>query len=219
MTETCATVTMETLDANAIGSVGIPLANCNIKIIDPDSGNELPYNSPGEVCVSTPGLMKGYYDNQQATNDVIEIVNGEKWLHTGDVGIISDDGLLIITGRIKRIITRREGNVYHKVFPVLIESKLAKINGVKEIAIVGRPDDKAGSVPVAYVVPNYKGNFDELKKELVSFCFAELDKYEYPVDFICVEEIPRTMLGKVNYLFLEELAREGHHKENNSGIQ
>lgn len=105
--------------------------------------------------------MQGYYQNQKATDEVIEIVDGERWLHTGDLGYISEDGLLTITGRIKRIIVCKEGIVYHKVFPLLLEDQLSKLPGVKEISIVGKPDDAVGNVLVAFVVAEKK---DRAKK-------------------------------------------------------
>ncbi len=206
LTETSATVTMETIGANAPCSVGIPFALCNMKIIDTDTGKELPYNTTGEVCLSSPGIMQGYYKNPQATDEVIEIIDGERWLHTGDIGIISEDGLLTLTGRIKRIITCREDNIYHKVFPLLIEDRLAKIDGVHEISIVGRPDEVAGNVPVAFVVVDDQESYSEVEKRLRDYCMVNLQSYERPADYVCMKALPRTLIGKVDYRKLEDFA-------------
>lgn len=208
LTETAATVTMETLQANKIGSVGIPLALCNMKIIDPETGKELTYNTPGEICLSSPGIMMEYYNNREATEDLIEVIAGEKWLHTGDIGIITEDGMLTITGRIKRIIVCKEGVIYHKVFPQLIEDKLTIIDGVLEICIVGQPNEEAGNIPVAFVVPNDKENFNQVKKALIEYCSANLEKYESPTHYYYMTKLPRTLIGKVDYLVLEKLAEE-----------
>ena len=210
LTETSATVTMETLDANHIGSVGIPFAFCNMKIIDPDTGEELPYDTSGEICLSTPGLMQGYYGNPQATDDAIETVNGERWLHTGDIGIISKDGLLTITGRIKRIIICKEGMVYHKVFPLLLEDQLAKISGVQEICIVGRLDETVGNVLIAYIVPDMPIHFEQIKKQIAAYCLSKLKSYETPVEYRYIKELPRTLIGKVDYRKLERMAADEH---------
>ena len=206
LTETSATVTMETIYAHKAGSVGIPLANCNIKIVDPESHEELMYDKIGEVYVSTPGMMLGYYQDQQATDEVIEIINGEKWLHTGDIGTISKDGLLTITGRIKRIIVCKEGFVYHKVFPLLIEDQLSKLPGVKEISIVGRTDDKVGNLLVAFIVTEDKESKEKVIDAVKDYCSSNLESYARPVEYIVVDSLPRTLIGKVDYRALEERA-------------
>lgn len=203
LTETAGGVTTETIDAHKIGSVGIPLALCNMKIVDTDSGEELTYNTPGEICLSSPGVMKGYFQNQQATDDIIEVIDGVKWLHTGDIGFISEDGLLTITGRIKRIIVCKEGIIYHKVFPLLIEDQLARIPGVQEISIVGRPDEGTSNVLVAYVVPETKDTFEQVVNLLKAYCDDHLQSYARPVDYVYMKELPHTMIGKVDYRTLE----------------
>ena len=208
LTETTATVTMETIDANALCSVGIPFALCNMKVVDTDSGEELPYNTQGEICLSSPGIMQEYYQNQLATDEVIEVIDGEKWLHTGDIGYISEDGLLFITGRIKRIITCREGLIYYKVFPLLLENQLVKIPGVHEICIVGRPDEAAANVLVAYVVPTEKEQYSNIECAIREYCSSNFQTYECPVAFMYMDALPRTLLGKVDYRKLEEMAKE-----------
>ena len=207
LTETTATVTMETIEAHKTGSVGIPFALCNMKVINTETGEELTYNTPGEVCLSSPGIMQGYYQNQQATDEVIETVDGVRWLHTGDIGVISEDGLLTITGRIKRIIVCKEGIIYHKVFPQLIEDQLAKIPGVKEISIVGKSDVVAGNVLIAYVVSEKRENFNQLSKALKSYCENNLQPFERPIDYIHKQELPRTLIGKVDFRALEKEAK------------
>ena len=97
-----------------------------------DSGEELPYNNEGEIYISSPGLMREYYKNPAATAEVIVEQDGVRWLRTGDVGSISQEGLLTITGRIKRMIVCFENDIYHKVFPKLLEEKLETVGGVSE---------------------------------------------------------------------------------------
>lgn len=207
LTETTAGVTAETMAVHKTGSAGTPFALCSMKIVDPETGVELTYNTPGEICLSTPGIMQGYYKDQQATDEVIEIVDGERWLHTGDIGFISEDGLLTITGRIKRIIVRKEGIVYHKIFPLLIEGQLAKIPGVQDISIIGRPNEVSGNDLVAYVVPEESAAFEPIERLLRDYCSAELQSFECPSSFICMEALPRTLIGKVDYRALEDMAK------------
>lgn len=89
---------------------------------------------------------------------------------------------------------------------MVLEEKLAKISGVLEISIVGKPDKNAGNVTVAYVVTDNRKIFETVKRELIAYCDNNLEKYERPVDFIYVSELPRTMIGKIDYRELEELA-------------
>ena len=206
LTETSASVIAERVNAHKIGSVGIPLALCNMKIVDQDTNEELTYGKSGEVCLSSFGIMHEYYQNQEATDDVIETVDGERWLHTGDIGFISEDGLLTITGRIKRIVVCKEGVLYHKVFPLLVEEKLAMVNGVREISVVGKPDAELGNVLVAYVVIDDNNDFEHVKNGIKAYCSANMESYETPVDYVLMTELPRTMIGKVDYRKLEELA-------------
>ena len=206
LTETSASVIAERVNAHKIGSVGIPLALCNMKIVDQDTNEELTYGKSGEVCLSSFGIMHEYYQNQEATDDVIETVDGERWLHTGDIGFISEDGLLTITGRIKRIVVCKEGVLYHKVFPLLVEEKLATVNGVREISVVGKPDAELGNVLVAYVVIDDNNDFEQVKNGIKAYCSANMESYETPVDYVLMTELPRTMIGKVDYRKLEELA-------------
>lgn len=208
LTETTAGVTAETMEVHKPGSAGTPFALCSMKIVDPDTGEELSYNKLGEICLSSPGIMQGYFENQQATDEVVETINDERWLHTGDIGFISEDGLLTITGRIKRIIVCKEGIVYHKVFPLLIEDQLGKIPGVKEITIVGRPDEVLGNVLVAYVVADIQASFVTVEKALREYCISSLESFEQPVTYVSMDKLPRTLIGKVDYRALEEMAKE-----------
>lgn len=186
--------------------MGIPISLANMKVVDPDTGKELSYNQSGEICLSSAGIMQGYYQDQKATDDIITVENGERWLHTGDIGMISEDGLLTISGRIKRIITCKEGIIYHKVFPLLLEDRIAKLPGVQEICIVGKPDETVGNTLVAYVVPEEPAQFEQLKNRIAAYCSEELESYERPTEYRCLDQMPRTLIGKVDYRKLEQLA-------------
>ena len=102
-------VIIETINAHRIGSVGIPIALCNMKVIDENTGEELPYNTQGEICLSSPGIMLGYYHNPKATDEIIEIKDGVKWLHTGDVGtLLTNNGnALKVIDRVKNLFKLR----------------------------------------------------------------------------------------------------------------
>ena len=206
LTETAGGAVAETLKTQKRGSVGIPFAICNMKIVDTETGEELTYNKQGEICLASPGIMQEYYKNPEATNDIIETIDNVRWLHTGDIGEISEDGILTITGRIKRIIICKEGTVYHKVFPVVLEDQLSKQPGLKEIAIVGKSHPETGNVLIAYVVPEKGTKFDQLKGELKKYSNQNLEIYERPAEYVCMEKLPRTLIGKVDFRSLEKLA-------------
>ena len=108
---------------NKPGSAGVPLPKTNCAIVDPDTNEELPYETEGEICFAGPTVMIGYYNNPEATNDIIKIHDdGQRWLHTGDLGYIDEDGTIFVTGRIKRLmITRGKDGISAKMYPDRIE--------------------------------------------------------------------------------------------------
>ena len=104
-------------------SVGVPSPLTVMGIFDPDTGEELGYGQTGEICVSGPTMMKGYWNRPEETSYVMrEHEDGTKWIHSGDLGYIDDEGFVFVIGRLKRMITRFDG---HKVFPITIESFIA----------------------------------------------------------------------------------------------
>ena len=125
MTEVAAGVTVcISNDCNQIGSVGIPLTHTTVSIFDLDTGKELTYNQQGEVCVTGPNTMLGYYKNPEATAEIIvRHKDGLDWVHSGDIGYMTEDGMLFIVDRIKRMIVRHDG---FKVFPSMIEKTIAR---------------------------------------------------------------------------------------------
>ena len=91
---------------------------------------------------------------------------------------------------------------------MLVEEKLATVNGVREISVVGKPDAELGNVLVAYVVIDDGFDFEQVKNEIKAYCSANMESYETPVDYVLMTELPRTMIGKVDYRKLEELAKK-----------
>ena len=125
-TEFSSVVSFTYPEVNFPNSVGVPLPMVNLKIVEPGTTDELKIGEIGEVCVSGPSLMLGYYKNQEATDDLIKVhSDGIRWLHMGDLGKVDENGVLYITGRIKRIIMTKgsDGNVT-KMFPDRIEKAI-----------------------------------------------------------------------------------------------
>lgn len=206
MTEVSAAVSVcATKACNQIGSVGIPFTHTVISIFDPGTGKELPYNQQGEICITGPNTMLGYYNNATATKEIIrKHADGLDWVHSGDIGYMTEDGLLFIVDRIKRMLVRHDG---FKVFPSMIEKVIVEHRAVKACCVVGTPDSnhRQGVLPVAHLVLNkeYVGQENSVKQELLSLCQKGLPEYAQPVEYRFRDALPLTAVGKVDYRTLE----------------
>lgn len=210
MTEICAGVTSSTDECSQLGSVGIPFVKTTISIFDTQTGVEMSYNHPGEVCITGPNTMMGYYRDDPATNAILRLhEDGNMWVHSGDIGYMDEDGRLFILGRIKRMIIRQDG---FKVFPSLIEKSICTHPAIKDCCVVGIRDKdfSQGQVPIAFVVLiiSEAASAYHVKTELVDICRQELPEYAQPVDFRFLRELPVTSIGKIDYRALEKLADE-----------
>lgn len=193
-------------EANAIGSVGIPFPHTTISIFDPKTGEELSYGERGEVCIISPNTMLSYYENEEATKDMIRPhKDGRCWLHTGDIGYMNEDGLLFIVDRMKRMIVRHDG---FKVFPSEVETVITAHPAVKACSVVGISDlDHAqGNLPKAHIVLNesFSLNTHQVCEELKALCEKYLAEYAQPVEYEIENALPLTPIGKVDYLTLEK---------------
>ena len=190
------------------GSVGIPLCKVNIKAVDVENQTELPYNQEGELYISTPGLMLGYYNDEYATKEsIVTDANGEQWIKTGDLGYIDEDGFVFITGRLKRIYTTRtdaKGAIFH-IFPDYIADTICSMDSVRECVVVCISDPVLKSIPIAFIVSDSTCD-ENLSKEVSSFCNNKLPEHSRPKKVFVIEHIPRTPVGKFDYRILEEMA-------------
>lgn len=205
-TELVAGATQSYKDCNTVGSVGIPLVKTDFKIVEPETTDELSYNCKGELCFSGPTLMQGYYNNKEATDDIIKLhPDGKRWLHTGDIGYITEDGIIFITGRIKRIfVTKGPDGIATKMFPDRIEKALYEHPSVSLCCVVGVKDEFRVHYPKAYVVLNNgytQGR--ELTDEIREFCKDKLPGYMIPDEIEYLPDLPRTPRGKIDYRELE----------------
>lgn len=210
-TELVSCATFSYKECNEIGSVGIPLLLNNCKIIDPDTGNELKYNEIGEICFSSPTLMIGYYNKQEATDSIIKLHDdGQRWIHTGDLGFITEDGVIFVKGRIKRMIcTKGNDGISTKIFPDRIERVVSEHPAVSICCSVGVPDEIRNNIPMVYVVINEGySESEELTESILTQCKNQLPNYMVPEIVKYMEELPRTNRGKVDYRALEKMAEE-----------
>ncbi len=216
MTEVCGGVSGTVDENNQIGSVGVPFVKTTIAIFEPDTENELGYNEDGEVCVTGPNTMLGYFENKEATDAILRRHNdGKMWIHTGDVGHITEDGALFIVDRIKRMMIRYDG---FKVFPSLIENAICTHPAVEACKVVAIADQNhsQGKLPKAHIVlkDGYQFYQEEVLQEIIELCASKLPEYVQPVDYKFRESLPLTSIGKVDYRALE--AEDAHIKNKSS---
>ena len=173
--------------------VGLPVPGTRFKIVDFESGERQPIGSEGEICVLTPSATKGYWNNGEATAALIR----DGWIHTGDLGMISEGGHIHYLGRRKEMIKVNGMSV----FPAEVEAVLGLHPSVQSVAVVPRSDATKGQVPVAFVIARAPVAPDELR----SWCVERLSGFKVP-DVRLVDEFPMTGTGKVRKVALSELA-------------
>ena len=187
LTETSPAAVANRLDQTEFtGSIGLPLPSTDISIRD-DDGNEVGFDTPGELCVRGPQVMQGYWGRPDAT---AEVLSDDGWLRTGDMATIDEEGYLRIVDRKKDMIIVSGFNVY----PNEIEDVVALHPGVLEVGAVGIPDEKSGEVPKIVVV---KKDPDLTSEALIEHCREQLTGYKVPRHVEFRDELPKTNVGKV----------------------
>ncbi len=179
-----------------LGHVGLPLTNTDFKLVDPDSGEPVPLGEPGEICVRGPMVMEGYHNKPEETEKAID---KEGYMHTGDIGVMDDEGYVKIVDRSKDMII--VGG--YKVFSTKLEDKLSEHSAVHLVGTVGIPnEDRPGSELVkAYIQidPDYEYEDKEsLKDDIIKFARENCAPYEVPKIVEFVEELPLTTVGKID---------------------
>ena len=188
---------------NKIGSVGMPLPDVSVIIVDPDEGT-LPVSAGtvGEVCLSAPQLMAGYWNNAGETSSVLRDHPGadgtRRWLHTGDLGYLDDDGYLFIVDRIKDLI-KTSG---YQVWPREVEEALSAHPAIAECGVAGIPHPVQGEAVKAWVV--LRAGQQSSETEIRAFCRERLAPYKVPSTIEFRTELPKTMVGKVLRRALKE---------------
>jgi fatty-acyl-CoA synthase len=187
-----------TEDDRCMGS-GWPLPGYEFKVIDPATGQVLPPGSMGELCARGYAVMQGYYKQPEETAKTID---PDGWLHTGDMAIMRDDGMVRFLGRYKEILKVGGENVD----PVEVEALLLQHPAVSQVHIVGVPDARLGEVGAACVVLN--PGADATAPDLIGFCRGKLASFKIPRHVLFVKEFPMTSSGKVQRFRLREAAME-----------
>lgn len=199
-------------DYNILGSIGIPFPGNSVKIVRPNTQDELPTGEVGEICVNGPTVMMGYYNNEKETNDALQIHKDKKlWLHTGDMGYIRDDGVIFYQSRLKRMIISSGYNVYPQQIETVIESHEA----VMKCTVIGIPHKYKVQVAKAIIV--LKSGYTDtssIKKSIKELCEKNLSRFSLPYEYEFRESLPKTLIGKVDFKKLtEEEEMKSHDKK------
>lgn len=190
-THTCDTFTAGLQDddfdlKSAPTFVGLPVPGTEFKVCDFASGELLPLGSEGELCVRSPSLLKGYWNKPEASAEALR----DGWLHTGDSGVITEQGFIRYLGRRKEMLKVNGMSV----FPSELEAMLGQHPAILASAVIGRQDDKRGESPVAFVV--IKPGSEMSAQDLVDWCKQAMAIYKVP-EVRLVESLPMTATGKV----------------------
>lgn len=202
LSEATAAVSLCFDEVNRSCSIGIPLAHNHIKIIDTATRKRVPVGEIGEICINGPTVMQGYLNNERETNDAIQMHDdGYFWLHTGDMGHMDKDGFFYYDQRSKRMIITSGYNVY----PSHIEEVIQSHPDVLQCSVVGMPHSYKQEVPKAFIVLRAGIKSSLFKKnEIKNYCKKNLAHYMCPYKYVFRKSLPRTRLGKVDFMSLQE---------------
>ncbi|MBR1690497.1 MAG: AMP-binding protein [Oscillibacter sp.] len=184
------------------GSIGLPFPDTYIKIVKPDTDEELPYGEEGEILLSGPTVMKEYMNHPEETAHTLRThADGLTWVYTGDLGTMDEEGFIYFRGRAKRMIISSGYNVY----PGQIENILDAHEKVQMSCVIGVPDPYRMQKVKAFVklAPDVPAD-DETRRELLDYCSKYIAKYAMPYDIEFKDDMPKTLVGKVAYRQLEE---------------
>ncbi|KAL1138968.1 hypothetical protein AAG570_009029 [Ranatra chinensis] len=182
-------------------SVGPPLANTLVKVVDLTTGRSLPPNSKGEICVKGPQVMKGYLNNEVATKEAID---DQGWFHTGDIGYYDEQHLFYVVDRLKELIKVKG----FQVAPAELEELLRSHAGVDDAGVIGVKDDRKGEHPVAFIKPSSissPSEWRDLEASLRAFLKEKAADYKQIHEFVQIKMIPKSPAGKIMRKTLKEM--------------
>ncbi|MGW4800836.1 AMP-binding protein, partial [Nonomuraea sp. NPDC004297] len=203
MTETSPVSTMTRPDddlARRTETVGRVMPHVEVKIVDPGTGRVVPVGTPGELCTRGYSVMLGYWNEPDRT---AEAIDAARWMHTGDLATMDDDGYVNVVGRIKDVVIRGGENVY----PREVEEFLYGHPGIADVQVIGVPDERYGEEVMAWVI--MRPGADPLTAErLREFCAGRLAHYKIPRYVRVVDEFPLTVTGKIRKVEMRERSVE-----------
>ncbi|MCH8869437.1 MAG: AMP-binding protein [Chloroflexi bacterium] len=182
-----------------VSTVGPALTSVEVKLVDLETGNEVPQGRQGELWTRSPMVMKGYYNMPEATNAAVD---ADGWLHTGDLATVDEDGYYKITGRLKDMVIRGGENVY----PREIEEFLYTHPKVSDVQVIGVPDVRLGEELMAWVI--LRQGESATDNEIRDFCRGKIAHYKIPRYVKFVSEFPMTVTGKIQKFRMRDAAVE-----------
>jgi fatty-acyl-CoA synthase len=213
MTETSPVSTQCTTDdplERRVSTVGRVHPHVEIKIVDPSTGAVVPHGTAGELCSRGYIVMRGYWNNDEATRQAIDAA---RWMHTGDLATMDDEGYVNIVGRIKDMIIRGGENIY----PREVEEFLYTHPDVADVQVIGVPSEKYGEEVMAWVKP--REGASTTGEELAAWCKGKIATYKIPRHWKFVDAFPMTVTGKVQKFKMREVAVEELGLEKAAGVR
>lgn len=182
------------------GSVGIPTFHTKMRIVDLDTGENVPTGKQGEIIIKSPGVFQGYYKRPKDTLETLK----DGWLYTGDIGSFDEDGYLFLHGRVKEMI-KSSG---YSVFPEDVEALLDRHEAILQVAVIGVPDEKRGQSVKAFIVlkNEYKGKITE--QEIIAWAKHNMSAYKYPRYVEFRKSLPESISGKILRKYLQAEDKE-----------
>jgi len=177
-------------------TVGPAFQGIEVAIIDPDTGEHLGPGKHGELCCRGHNVMKGYYKMPEETSKAID---KDGWLHSGDIGMVDEDGYFSVTGRLKDMIIRGGENIY----PKEVEDFIYHLEGVQDVQVVGVPSVKYGELPAAFVI--LRPGTTMAAQDVMDHCRGQIAFYKVPKFVHFLEEFPMTASGKIMKVELRKL--------------
>jgi acyl-CoA synthetase (AMP-forming)/AMP-acid ligase II len=171
-----------------LSSIGKPMADVQMKVVDQDTGKTLGPNEVGEILAKGPRVMSGYWKDEEKTAKTID---KDGWVHTGDVGYVDEDGYYFLAGRSSDIIIRAGENIS----PEELENVIREHPGVDDVAVIGVPDETWGEEPRAVVIP--KKGVKVTEEEIMELCREKLASFKRPRSVVFVDDLPRNPMGKL----------------------
>jgi fatty-acyl-CoA synthase len=185
-----------------VGTVGQIHPHVEVKIVDPASGQVVPIGVTGELCTRGYSVMLGYWDNVEATRGAIDVA---RWMHTGDLAVMDDEGYVNIVGRIKDMIIRGGENVY----PREVEEFLYTHPKIQDVQVIGVPDERYGEEIMAWV--KLKAGETASEEEIRTFCQGQIAHFKVPRYVKFADAFPMTVTGKIQkYLMRQQSIDELH---------
>lgn len=208
LTETSPVITFNPIRRRKPNSVGVPLPSAEIKIVHPETKHELSVMREGEIVIRGPMVMKGYYNNPRATDEVLK----DGWLYSGDIGYLDNDGYLFITGRVKEVIVLSSGK---NIYPDEVEKQYQKIPLIRDICVIDREEKGISESLHAVIVPDFEyarrhqiSNLQEILKWEMNNVSSRLPHYMKIKGYtLYPEPLPRTPLGKLRRFLVRDLVR------------